>query len=116
VILQGLVLGGDVLESTFYDQATGAPKPGYSVKLTVLDTDSNEKYECQLTDGFPSLDQMKELKRQGQPLEVLQAVAEQLRGELPPKMSPITLHVRRIKGKNSFLTLVCSFAAVAAMA
>ena len=37
MVLQGLVLSGQVLESTFYDQMTGQPKPGYSVKLTVLD-------------------------------------------------------------------------------
>ncbi len=112
--LQGLVLSGDVLESTFYDQSTGQPKPGYSVKLTVLDTETDEKYECQLSDGFPSLDQLKELKKQGQPIEVLQQVAAQLRGELPPKMASIALTVRRIKGKGSFMTLVCSLAHVAA--
>ncbi len=112
--LQGLVLSGDVLESTFYDQSTGQPKPGYSVKLTVLDTETDEKYECQLSDGFPSLDHLKELKKQGQPIEVLQQVAAQLRGELPPKMASIALTVRRIKGKGSFMTLVCSLAQVAA--
>src|SRR5713101_461711 len=89
MILQGLVLSGDVLESTFYDQSTGQPKPGYSVKLTVLDAETDEKYECQVSEGFPSLDHLKELKQQGQPLEVLQQVAEQLRTELPPKMTPL---------------------------
>src|SRR5438105_1114632 len=57
MLLQGLVLSGDVLESTFYDQSTGQPKPGYSVKLTVLDAETDEKYECQVSEGFPSLDQ-----------------------------------------------------------
>lgn len=113
--LQGLVLSGDVLESTFYDQSTGQPKPGYSVKLTVLDTETDEKYECQLSDGFPSLDHLKELKKQGQPIEVLQQVAVQLRTELPPKMAPIALTVRRIKGKGTFMTLVCSLAQVGAL-
>src|SRR5579863_8566452 len=112
--LQGLVLSGDVLESTFYDQSTGQPKPGYSVKLTVLDTETDEKYECQLSDGFTSLDQLKELKKQGKPIEVLQQVAARLRGELPPKMASIALTVRRIKGKGSFMTLVCCLAQVAA--
>ena len=55
MLLQGLVLSGQVLESTFYDQVTGQPKPGYSVKLTVLDAETDEKYECQLSDGLPSL-------------------------------------------------------------
>jgi len=113
MILQGLVLSGDVLESTFYDQSTRQPKPGHSIKLTVLDTETDEKYECQITDGFASLDHLKELKRQGQPLDVLQQVASQLRTELPPKMTPLTLEVRRIKGKAGFMTLVCRLAQVA---
>ena len=114
MILQGLVLSGQVLESTFYDQSTGQPKPGYSVKLTVLDTETDEKYECQVSDGFPTLDTLKELKKQGQPPDVLRQAAAQLEMELPPKMSPIALSVQRIKGKGSFLTLVCRFAQVAA--
>ena len=44
MLLQGLVLSGQVLESTFYDQVTGVAKPGYSVKLTVLDAETDEKY------------------------------------------------------------------------
>jgi hypothetical protein len=111
MVLQGLVLSGQVLESTFYDQMTGQPKPGYSVKLTVLDTETDEKYECQVSEGFPTLEQLKELKKQGQPADVLQQVAQQLQAELPPKMAAIVLHVRRIKGKGSFQTLVCSLAA-----
>jgi hypothetical protein len=113
MILQGMVLHGDVLESIFYDQATGQPKPGYSVKLTVLDDETAEKYECQLTDGFATLEELKNLKRQGQPIEVLQQLAEQLRAELPAKMTPVVLHVQRIRGKGSFMTLVCRFAQAA---
>src|SRR5437660_12838320 len=113
MILQGMVLHGDVLESIFYDQATGQPKPGYSVKLTVLDDETAEKYECQLTDGFVTLEELKLQKKQGQPLEVLQLLAQQLRSELPAKMTPVVLQVQRIKGKGSFQTLVCRFAQTA---
>jgi len=113
MIMQGLVLSADVLESTFYDQSTGQPKPGHSIKLTVLDTETDEKYECQINEGFPTLDHLKELKKQGQPLDVLQQVAGQLRTELPPKMTPLTLEVRRIKGKAGFMTLVCRLAQAA---
>jgi hypothetical protein len=113
MLLQGLVLSGQVLESTFYDQVTGQPKPGYSVRLTVLDTETDEKYECQLSDGFPTLEQLQELKKQGQPADVLRQVAGQLQAELPPKMASIALQVRRIKGKGSFQTLVCRFASAA---
>jgi len=113
MILRALTLNGDVLESTFYDQATGAPKLGYSVKLTVLDTDTDEKYECQLTDGFPTLEHLKDLKRQGQPADVLRQVADQLRQELPPKMTQLALEVLRVKGKSGFMTLVCRLAQAA---
>jgi hypothetical protein len=113
MILQGLVLSGDVMESTFYDQSTGQPKPGHSIKLTVLDTETDEKYDCQITDGFATLEHLKELKKQGQPLDVLQQVAAQLRTELPPKMTPITLEVRRVKGKAGFMTVVCRLAVAA---
>ena len=113
MLLQGLVLSGQVLESTFYDQVTGQPKPGYSVRLTVLDTETDEKYECQLSDGFPSLEQLQDLKKQGQPTDLLRQVATQVQAELPPKMSSIVLQVRRIKGKGSFQTLVCRLATAA---
>ena len=113
MILQGLVLSGDVLESTFYDQSTGQPKPGHSIKLTVLDTETDEKYECQLTDGFPTLEHLKDLKRQGQPADVLRQVADQLRQELPPKMTQLALEVLRVKGKSGFMTLVCRLAQAA---
>jgi len=116
MLLQGLVLNSQVVESTFYDQMTGQPKPGYSVRLTVLDSETDEKYECQLSEGIPSLDQLRDLKKQGQPADVLAQVAQQLQAELPPKMTHIALQVRRIKGKGSFLTLVCQLAAVAAAA
>ena len=116
MLLQGLVLNGQVVESTFYDQMTGQPKPGYSVRLTVLDSETDEKYECQVSEGLPTLDHLRELKKQGQPTDVLQQVAQQLQSDLPPKMTPIALQVRRIKGKGSFMTLVCQLAAVAASA
>src|SRR2546423_13900873 len=64
MILQGLVLSGDVMESTFYDLSTGRPKPGHSIKLTVLDTESDLNYDCQTTDPFATLEHLKQLKTQ----------------------------------------------------
>jgi hypothetical protein len=113
MLLQAMVLNGNVAESTFYDQVSGQPKLGYSVNLTVLDMDTDEKYECQLTDGFATLEQLKELKRQGQPADVLRQVAQQLEAELPRKMSTLALQVVRIKGKSGFQKLVCRLAAAA---
>src|SRR6266567_7849235 len=101
MILNALVLGGDVQESTFYDSMTGAPKQGYSVNLTVLDADTNEKYECQLTEGFQRLEDLKEARRQGAPVDAQRQIADLLRGELPPKMASLTLEVLRFKGKQA---------------
>ena len=116
MLLQGFVLGSEVRESVFYDQVTGQPKPGYAVKLTVLDSETDETYQCQVTDGFQTLDYLKDLKKQGATAEVMQQAAAQLQTELPPKMTPIALQVQRIKGKQGFLTLVCKLAGVAATA
>ena len=113
MLLQGMVLSGQVMESTFYDQLTGQPKPGLSVQLTVLDADTDEKYQCQVSEGFSTLEQLKDLRRQGQPIDIQQARL-QLEGELPPKMATIALVVRGIKGKGGFHTLKCRFAQVAA--
>src|SRR6266700_3466372 len=55
MLLQGMVLSGQVMESTFYDQLTGQPKPGLSVQLTVLDVETDEKYQCQVSEGFSKL-------------------------------------------------------------
>src|SRR5579875_1699340 len=114
MILQAIVLEGDVREQVYYDQVTGAPTPGYAVNLTVLDAQTHEKYQCQITEGFAGLEQLKDLRRQKQPVEVLREVAEQLKAQLPPMM---TLEVLRIKGKSAnYLTLVCRLADVAAAA
>jgi hypothetical protein len=108
MILRAEVLSGEVRESIFYDQATGQEKPSFAVELTVLDVDTEEKYTCQLTDGFPRLEELKELRRQGQPPDVLRQVADALRQELPPRRTLLTLEVVKFKGKSAaFLKLVC---------
>ncbi|SRR5579884_860706 len=117
MILKAIVLSGDVSESIFYDQTTGVQKPGYTVNLTVIDAETDEKYECQLTEGFQSLEQLKDARRQGAPIDAQRQLADQLRAELPPKMTPLTLEVLKFKGKQaSFIKLVCRFAQVGATA
>lgn len=118
MLLNAIVLGADVQKSEgFYDQVTGARKPSYMVVLSVIDADTHEKFDCQLTDGFPHLDELKELRRQGQPDDVLDDVAAQLRAELPQQMSRMTLEVVKFKGKSAaFIKLVCRFPQVAAQA
>lgn len=115
MFMNAQVLEGDVRESTFYDQATGAPRKGYSVQLKVLDDDSNGIYSVQLSDGFPELETFKDLRRDGAPPDAYAAVANQLRQNLPPKGAKLQLEVVSIKGKTAaFITLVCRFARAAA--
>ncbi len=120
MMLNATILSTDVSESTFYDQVTGAPRLGFTVGVTVLDTDTDEKYECQFTSGFVRLDEIKELRRQGEPNDALRQVADQLRAELPtllPKMSQVTFEVLKFKGKSAgYIKLVCRFMQVAASA
>jgi hypothetical protein len=111
MMMQGLVLSAEVSELALYDQMTGQLKPGYSVRMRVLDGDSDEKYECQVSEGLPGLDDLKLLKKQGQPTEALQQAAMALQAQLPAKMTPVTLQVKRIKAKGGFVTLVCSLVA-----
>ena len=118
--LNAIVLGTDVSQSKFFDQVTGAPRLGFTVNVTVLDADTDEKYECQLTDGFARLDEIKELRRQGAPDDALVQVADVLRGELAsqmPKMSTYSFDVLKFKGKSaSYIKLVCRFAQAAVSA
>ncbi|GHO52892.1 hypothetical protein [Ktedonobacter robiniae] len=113
MIMNALFLGGQVIESTFYDQMTGAPKKGHSLVLDVLDADTHEKYQCQLSEGIPALDNLKLMVRQGAPDDVVETAVEEVKASLPPQMSPLTLEIRAIKGKPPFLKLVCRLAQVA---
>ena len=114
MFLQAIVLSTDVREGIFYDQKTGAEKPGFSVDMTVIDAVTDEKYDIQLTDGYAGFDELRDLKRQGAHADELRGAADRLRGELPQKFSQLDLEVLRIKGKQApYLKLVCRFAVVA---
>ena len=116
MFMNAMVLDASVNALALYDQMTGVQKPGYSVRLTVLDADTSEKYEVQVNDGLPLLDHLKELKKQGQPADVLQQVAAQLETQLPVRLTQLQLEVRRIKVSKGFMTLICRLAGVAAAA
>ncbi|GCE28140.1 hypothetical protein KDA_36240 [Dictyobacter alpinus] len=112
--MNAIVLNADVLESTFYDQMTGAPRQGHSVKLTVIDGDTFEKYECQFSGGFAELEELKQLRQMNATPEQCDEVVNRLRANLPATMTTLNFDVVKIKGKGSFLTLVCRFAQVTA--
>lgn len=117
MLLNAIVLSGDVREGMFYDQKTGAEKPGFSVDMTVIDAVTDEKYDIQLTDGYAGFDELRDLKRQNAQAVELREAADRLRGELPQKFDQLDLEVLRIKGKQApYLKLVCRFAQVAQIA
>jgi hypothetical protein len=110
MLLNAIVINSAVQESVFYDQMTGSEKPGYAVELTVLDADTAEKYVCQFSGGFQGLEDLKELKRQGAPVDALRERAAQLQQELPQQLSTLQLEVLKFKGKQAaFIKLVCRF-------
>ena len=111
MLLNAMVLGADVQKSEgFFDQGTGMRKPSYMVVLSVIDMDTKEKYDCQLTNGFPRLDDLKELSRKGEPDDVIEQVMAELRAELPQVTTFLTLEVVKFKGKSAaFIKLVCRF-------
>ncbi len=114
MFMNAQVLEGTVRASTFYDQATGEPRKGFTVNLKVLDDDTNATYDVQLSDGFPQFDEMKELRRKGAGPEALEEVAARLAADLPKKGELLSLEVLKFKGKTAaFITLVCRFAQVA---
>src|SRR5437667_5024740 len=114
MLLQAIVLSGDVREGVFYDQKTGLEKPGFSVEMTVIDAVTDEKYDIQLTDGYAGFDELRSLKQQNAHADQLREAADRLKGELPQKFDQLDLEVLRIKGKQvPYLRLVCRFAAVA---
>lgn len=111
MLLDAVVLSGEVRKSEYYDQMTGALKPGYSVNLTVIDAATDEKYTVQLTDGFNALEDLKQLKKQGAPADALDEAALRLQAELPAKFTQIPLEVIRFKGKTAqYITLICRLA------
>ncbi len=115
MILNAILLNAEVVPSTFFDQVTGAQKTSYALNMTVFDADTDEKYECQVAEGLPRLDELKEARRRGEPPQVQEHLADALQAELPPKMTPLTLEVVKLKGKSAaFIRLVCRLVQVAA--
>src|SRR5690348_5285691 len=115
MLLNAEFLTGDVIESTFYDQGTGAPKIQWVLEMAVMDVETDEKYTVQIAEGLPLLDELKDRKRKGDSEEVLRQIVDEIRGQLPARNTPMQLQVLRFKGKQvAFLKLVCRLVGVAA--
>ncbi len=78
------------------------------VNVTLYDIDEKETYKGQIVEGLPGLADLKALKKQNQPVEVLAQAASQI--AMPPVMQPMMISIRKAKAKQSFLTLVCRVA------
>jgi len=114
MLLQAFFLSGEVSEISLYDQKTGNYTPGYGVRVSVLDTDNDEKYQCEISEGLTGLDELKQYRKQGQPANVLQQAAANITAQLPGKMTPMRLNVKRIKASKAggYVTLVCGVVAI----
>jgi hypothetical protein len=78
------------------------------VEVNLYDLDEKETYKGLITDGLVGLADLRQLKKQNQPLEVLQEAASRV--ELPPVMQPVPVYVRRVKVNKGFMKLVCRMA------
>lgn len=78
------------------------------VEVNLYDLDEKETYKGLITDGLGGLADLRQLKKQNQPLEVLQEAAAQV--EMPLLMQPVGLVVKRVKANKGFLKLVCRLA------
>lgn len=81
------------------------------VELDVIDRQAvrpsggRPQYKCKVVSGWPGLDQMKELKKNGGTSEQLATLAAAI--QLPPEDQVLPLHVVDITGKGPFKMLVC---------
>ena len=91
------------MNATILDAQVGDFRDGVDVNL--YDLDEKEIYKAQITEGLAGLVELRQLKKQNAPLDVLEDAASQV--EMPPVMQPIGVYVRRVKVNKGFMKLVC---------
>ena len=92
-----------IMNATILDAQVGDFRDGVDVNL--YDLDEKETYKGQIVEGLGGLVELRQLKKQGAPLEVLDEAAAQV--EMPPVMQPIPVFVRRVRVNKGFMKLVC---------
>ena len=115
--MDGLVLGVDVRDSMYYDQLTGEGKPAYTLILEVVDMaiKGRPKHTCQIQEGHPLVDTLKELKSQKRPAEELQQVADELKAQAGQlELQAVQLEVQQVRASSGFSKLICRLLAVGA--
>ena len=108
--MQGLVLGVDVRDSVFYDQLTGEEKPAYTLVLEVVDmgVKARPQHTCQIQEGYPLVDELKELKKQKRPAIELQQAADQLKAQATQlELQQVQLEVQQVRANGGFSKLIC---------
>ncbi len=92
-----------IMNATILDAQVGDFRDGVDVNL--YDLDEKETYKAQIVEGLGGLVELRQLKRQGAPLDVLDEAAAQV--EMPPVMQPLPVFVRRVRVNKGFMKLVC---------
>ena len=92
-----------MMNATILDAQVGDFRDGVDVNL--YDLDEKETYKGQIVEGLGGLVELRQLKKQGAPLEVLDEAAAQV--EMPPVMQPLPVFVRRVRVNKGFMKLVC---------
>ena len=92
-----------IMNATILDAQVGDFRDGVDVNL--YDLDEKETYKGQIVEGLGGLVELRQLKKQGAPLEVLDEAAAQV--EMPPVMQPLPVFVRRVRVNKGFMKLVC---------
>jgi pyruvate/oxaloacetate carboxyltransferase len=108
--MHGLVLGVDVRDSVFYDQLTGEEKPAYTLVLEVVDmgVKARPKHTCQIQEGYPLVDELKELKKKKAPPAELEMLANELKAQAAQlELQQVQLEVQQVRANSGFSKLIC---------
>ena len=92
-----------IMNATILDAQVGDFRDGVEVNL--YDLDEKETYKGQIVEGLSGLAELRQLKKQGVSLELLDEAAAQV--ELPPTMQPLVVFVRRVRVNKGFMKLIC---------
>ena len=92
-----------MMNASILDAQVGGFLDGVDVNL--YDLDEKETYKGQIVEGLGGLAELRQLKRQNAPQDVLEQAAAQV--EMPPVMQPLLLYVRKVKVNKGFMKLVC---------
>ena len=66
------------------------------------------KHTCQIQEGYPLVDELKELKKQKRPAIELQQIADQLKAQATQlELQQVQLEVQQVRANGGFSKLIC---------